>query len=387
MEDRTTIPQCARFLLLLPTPGNERDWVLFEAGYFFRGQGLAGRLVRLHHPDNEVADALGAHQSVPAEVEPVRAFLEALFRRPNWIRGIPPLNPRLEELDGKAMEIVELIKPPTSPGVKFCCGPHMEVAFENAFAVRGWDQLASGRVIDCNDDCKRLFGLQVPRPLFGDWFREVPGGEQDREWISLLASAVRAVGEGRQVPPIPASFCVAGGRRVQPKICAVRRLKTDQRVESVDILFNDAEPPPVTISMKPELAALSITLDFAVRFRYQLLEQFANRKLEPKDVLAFHRAVTALSQRAMRDRRFLDDPLVIREKTLRMFVGEDKTVIQKMYERSDQLWRLDGEGEMDRAIVNLDVEALAGLVKELLEMNQRFLTVTSKRFAEIIAGS
>jgi hypothetical protein len=382
-----TIPQCAWFLLLLPTPGDERDWVLFEAGYFFRGQGLAGRLVCLHHPDNEVADALGAHQSVPAEVEPVRDFLEALFRQQNWIPGMPALNPGLEDLDDKAKEIVELIKPPTSPGVRFCCGPHMEVAFEDASAVRGWEQLAGGRVIDSNEDCKRLFGLQVSRPLFGDWIREVPEGEHDREWITQLACAVQAVGEGRQVPSIHASFCVAGGHRVQPRICAVRRRKTNHRVESVDILFNDAEPPPVTTSMKPELAALSITLDFAVRFRYQLLEQFADRKLEHKDVLLFQRAVTALSQQTMRDRRFLEDPLVIREKTLRLFVGEDKAVIQKMYERSDQLWRQDCEGEMDRAIANMDTEALAGLVKELLDMNQRFLTVTSKRFAELIAGS
>ena len=72
---------------------------------------------------------------------------------------------------------------------------------------------------------------------------------------------------------------------------------------------------------------------------------------------------------------------------MRAFVGEDKAVIQKMYERSDQLWREDGEGEMDRAIAKEDAEALEGLVKELLDMNQRFLTVTSKRFAELIAGS
>jgi hypothetical protein len=160
-----------------------------------------------------------------------------------------------------------------------------------------------------------------------------------------------------------------------------------KNVTAAHILFNDAEPPPVTTSMKPELAALSVTLDFAVRFRYQLLEQFADRKLEHKDVLLFQRAVTALSQQTMRDRRFLEDPLVIRERTLRLFVGEDKAVIQKMYERADQLWRQDCEGEMDRAIATMDTEALAGLVKELLDMNQRFLTVTSKRFAELIAGS
>ena len=119
--------------------------MLYEAGYFSRGQGLAGRLVCLHHPDNKVSDALTVLQSVPAEVGPVRAFLEALFRRSNWIPGMPALNPDLNQLDDKAAEIVELIKPPTGPGVKFCCGPHMEVAFEDASAVRGWEQLQRGQ--------------------------------------------------------------------------------------------------------------------------------------------------------------------------------------------------------------------------------------------------
>ena len=211
---------------------------------------------------------------------------------------MPALNPGLlNQLDGMAAEIVELIKPPTGPSVKFYCGPHMEVAFEDASAVRGWEQLRRGRVIASNDECKYLFGLQVSKPFFGDWVREVPGGEQDREWITQLARAVQDVGEGRQVRPIDASFCLASGRRVQPRICAVRRRRTDQSVESIDILFNDAEPPPATISMKPELAALAITLEYAVRFRYQLLEQFAGRKLELKDVVDFQTRRTALLRR------------------------------------------------------------------------------------------
>ena len=204
-----TIPQCDWFLLLLPTPGDERDWVLYEAGYFSRGQGLAGRLVCLHHPDNKVSDALGARQSVPAEMGSVRAFLEALFKSPNWIPGMPPLNPDLKQLDDKAAEIVQLVKPLTGPSAKFSCVPHMEVRFEDASAVRGWEQLKRGIVIDSDEKCMQLFGLQIPRRLFGDWVGEVPEGEQDkdREWMTQLARAVRDVGEGRQVPPIDASFC------------------------------------------------------------------------------------------------------------------------------------------------------------------------------------
>jgi hypothetical protein len=299
---------------------------------------------------------------------------------------MPALNPGLlNQLDGMAAEIVALIKPPTGPSMHFCYGSHMEVRFENASAVRGWEQLERGRVTASNDECMRIFGLQIPRDSFGDWVREVLEGEQNKEWITQLARAVQAVGDGRQVPPIHASFCLADGRRVRPRICAVGRRKTDRSVESIDILF-EVELPPASTTMNPELAALSITLEFAVRFRYQLLEPFAGRKLEPEDVHAFLIRRMTLLRQALYDRRFESVPK-LREMTIGAFVGEEKAVIQKMYERSDQLWRQDGEGEMDRVIANEDTEALAGLIKELLDMSQRFLTVTSKRFSELIAGS
>ena len=145
--------------------------------------------------------------------------------------------------------------------------------------------------------------------------------------------------------------------------------------------------------MKPELAALAITLEYVVRYRYQLLQPFADRKLELKDVEDFQNRRTALSHWALRDRRF-KDPSKIREMAMRAFAGEDKAVIQKMYERSDQLWRQDEDGEdkgeMVRAIDNAkngDTEALEGFIKELLGMTQSFLTVTSKRLSVLIAGS
>jgi len=380
------IPQCDWFLLLLPSPGDDRDWVHFEAGYFFRGQGLTGRLICLHHPDNKVADALDALESVPAEAGSVQAFLEGLFHKPNWIPGMPPLNEYLDHPDVKAREIVELIQPPVGPAERSWCGPHMEVAFEDASAVRGWEQLSLGHVIESNRDCMRLFRLDVTRRLFGDWVKAVAGAGQDEGWVMEFAGAVQAAGEGRQVPAIRATFGLDDQSRVRPQICALRRRKSDGRLEAVDILFNEIGLPPETTLMPPELAALAITLQYAVRFRYQVLEHYVGRELVGKDVLAFNRAVTTLMRETARDPRFAADPLLIRKKTLASFVGEDKAVVQKMYERADQLWRPDGEGEMDRAILNLDGKALAGFVQELLYMNQRFLEVTSKRFAELIAG-
>jgi hypothetical protein len=383
------IPQCDWFLLLLPSPGeeaDERDWVLFEAGYFFRGEGLAGRLVCLHHPDNQVVDALGAHQSVPAETEKVKDFLEGLFHQRDWIPGMPALNSGLRELEVKAKGIVNLIQRPASLCVRAWSAPHMEVAFDDPTAVKGWEQLARGHVIDSNDECRRIFGLQVPKEFFGDWVKKVEGAGQDKGWVIELADAVQAAGEGRQIPAVRTTISLGERRFVRPTICAVRRRKGEQRLEAMDILFSETEPPFETSFMSPDLAALAITLQYAVRFRYQILERYVGRQLVGKDVLAFNKAMTLLVRETARDPRFAKDPLLIRKLTLASFTGEDKDVVQKMYDRADQLWREDGEGEMDRAIANLDAEALARFIQELGDMNRSFLTVTSKRFAELLAG-
>lgn len=261
----------------------------------------------------------------------------------------------------------------------------MEVAFEDASAIKGWEQLALGNVIDSNDDCLRLFGLEIPRPSLGDWLKMAEGAGRNEGWVMELARAIQAAGEGLQVPAIRASFVLGDGQRVRPSICAVRRRKGDRRLEAVDILFNETDLPAETKYMKPELAALAFTLQYAVRLRYQILEHFDCRKLSGKDVLAFNRAVNELAREMTHDPRFAMDQAAIRKLTVASFAGEDRAVVEKMYERADQMWRPDCEGEIDHAIANLDGDALATLVAELVDMNQRFLEVTSKRFAELIA--
>jgi hypothetical protein len=383
-----TIPKCDWFLLLLPTPGEEgeRDWVLFEAGYFFRGQGLAGRLVCLHHPDNEVVDALGEHQSVAATKDAVENFLAGLFHTPNWIPGMPALNSGLRRLDIKAKDIVDLIHGRVSPTVRSYCGPYMEVAFEDARAVSGWDQLARGKVVNSNKDCQRLFGLQVPKPSFGEWINSVKWAQHDEAWVSDLAGAVQALGDGREVQCPHTTLALGEHRRVLPVICAVKRTKSDQRVESVEILFQQEELPLGTNFMNPNLGALAVTLRLAVDFRYQVLEGFVGRKLGTGDLRAFNRAMSELTRQALRDPR-LEDQKSVQKRVIALFTGDEKAAVEKMYERADQLWRPDGKGEIERAIDDSDTDAVATLIEELRDMNQRFLTVTSRRFAELIAGS
>jgi hypothetical protein len=377
------LKECDWFLMLLPSPQdgvdgeNVKDWLTFEAGYYFREKGLCGRLVGLHHPGTNLPEPLKNLQFVPATEDKVEKFLTNLLVLPNWIPGKPALNAQVKDLASKAKEIVDLIQPPTGRGKKFCCGAHMEVAFDDASAVKGLEQLAAGRVRDSNYECRRLFGLDIPKTSFGEWVSVLMGDENNRKWLEELASAVRTVGEGNEVPPINASFCVRG-RMVHSSICAVTR--REQCVESVDILFNDAGLPPATNTMNPDLAALALTLEYGVRFRYQVLEQFAHRKLDSKDVVKFLMHKNRLFTEAAKDPRFFATFPDMRNMVLGMFVGEDRDDIKEMYERYDQLQLLDDADALDN-------EALGEQVKEMLGMNQRFVELTAKRFVELFVVS
>ena len=384
------ISRCDWFLLLLPSPGedgDERDWVMFEAGFYKRGQDLAGRLVCLHHPQNEMADAIGADETVPAEPQKVKRFLQALLLEPNWLPGLPALNQYARNhLEKSAEAIAELIQEPT---VKRCCGPHMEVewdhaSFDNAPAVECWHLLARGRVIESNDDCRRLFGLEVKKDLFGDWFANIKGASQGADWVTELARAVQEVGKGRSAPRVDATFSVGDGRRVRPLICAVRRRKSDGTAKSVDIVFKEAETPAEFL-MSPELAAVAVTLQLAVRFRYGFLERFERKKLQAEDIRDVDLVLQQLQKEVNRDPRFPKDLKKLQQRVLSQFDGEDKNVVQHMYERTGQMWTENCDGEMEVAIRNRDAEAVERLIEELLKMNQRFLEVTSRRFADIIA--
>jgi hypothetical protein len=381
-----TIPRCQWFLLLMPNPEEGRDWILFEAGFFKGTRGLHRRLVCLHHSDNEVAEALGKHQCVPAERDSVTNFLKGLFLEPNWIPGMPPLNAALEDLDAKANIIVNLVQP-SAPRIRFCCGPHIQLAFEDGSRIDGWEQLAQGRVEDSNDACRRLFGFGSGPPpmLFRDWVGELGTGVENQNVVSQIVRAIRDANMSRVIPPISATICLPDERRVRPTICAVRM--RERTVEAIDILFSEVVQQPDTSLMNPELAALATTLEFAVRFRWEILERFAGREITPKDKMALHGALMTLERAAMRDPRLARDPQHTRELVLQLFNAEDKRVIKEMYDRWDQLRRPDATGELDLAIIDPENSALVNILSELLEMNKGFLTVTSARFAQLISGA
>jgi TolB-like protein/Tfp pilus assembly protein PilF len=382
------IPNADWFLLLMPGPEADRDWPLFEAGYFRPGgPTLSRRLVCLHHPDNEVTDVLGDHQSVPAELNKVERFLKELLIEPNWIPGLPPVNPvyEKEELTSMAQEIVNLIRPPSND--RRCCGAHMRIDFENIKGLSGWELLAKGNVRDVNDDFKELFGFArdpIKETDLQFWLQDVEGVGRDEGWVMELAEAVREVAGKRSVPQLNSVLAMPEGRFVQPKICAVTR-KKDDSLETIDFLFLKTPPPQDHSPMSPEFSTMATILEFTVEFR-SILEKSASQRLGRKNIKDFESALEKLESTAARNPHLTADPEENRRLIVSLFEGSDRDDIEQLLDKWETMRRPDGTGVLDRTLKQLDAQNFQKLLEDLRQINQQFLELLSARFSDIVTS-
>jgi hypothetical protein len=80
------------FILLVPDVTDEREWPIFETGYF-AGQMLPGeRLVCLHHPNVAVPKQIQMYHATTATKKDVQKLLQDILVLPNFIPGLEAIN-------------------------------------------------------------------------------------------------------------------------------------------------------------------------------------------------------------------------------------------------------------------------------------------------------
>jgi hypothetical protein len=260
----------------------------------------------------------------------------------------------------------------------------MEVRFGNAALVDSVEALRAGQVVESNQECLDLFGLHASRETLGEWFDELP--VTDQKWLQDLSAAVHAVGGGHKVRQIESSFTSVDGCNYQPRICAYRKREVDDVIESLDFMFTPVEESSYLAAMSPDLEALAICLDYAVRIRYQLLEPFMGRDLDQGDLQDFGRKYVSLLRQSLASRSLME-PKEIRQRLLTFFDGDERSGLEAILARSDEFWPPDDPngGEMSTAIFSGDPVALQKLLAELASMNQTFLILASRKFPDVLA--
>jgi hypothetical protein len=384
------LPECDCFIMLLPGPDDDRAWITYEAGFFASGMGLTGRLICLHHPDNDlhdIPDPLVSKQAVPATIESVEGFLKQMFKRDNWVPGKPAVNPEIEDIDEKAKEIVDMIRP-AATGKHYCCGPHIEVSFASPLDIHGLNDLREGKVLESNEAAMNLFGLSFKKDKLGEWFDSANLDTSDLSWSIELSDSINAAAKGIKIPIVASAFSIRPSEStetptyVRPRLCAVRRRRSDNSLLSVDLLFTEIKEPSLTNTLKPELGALAQTLELAWNLRFQLLEPLKGKCLKKEDLITFGLERERIYQEVMKGKQWGDAAEVERKVMSLYSQSKREKELQGLYEKGKKLW---GE-EVPRLLLESDAPAFQKVVIDLYDLNNQFLEITTQKLAEIFRG-
>jgi hypothetical protein len=375
-RDKITTEICKAnwFILLLPDPGDDWDWCLFETGIFEGQQTTADRLICLHHPDISVPNPIEGYHAVAAVPSEVEKFLRMVFVNDNPLYGLDPVNPALtENLPELSDKIVEAISPPRKNLVKQPLMPWIEMCVDNPQGMIQMEDLNRAVIRYANKDALDLFDFLDQPDTWGDLVEVIEKFSNDNRWQNELFHVVRKIGSGRRFEQIQAVFNTASDKIYKPVVCAIDRVGRKGKIDTFQIGFIEEVGAINTTGIPTELSTLATTLRYAFRFRWEILEKFTPIDLNDDDIIALDNALQRIEHDA--ESRGVSD-----EASLKSLFPAESNEISQMYRVWYSLRNPDGTGELDIAIQDRDAKKVKAILNELAPMNQRFLNMTAERF-------
>lgn len=381
------------FILLLPDPSFDWDWVLFETG-MFRAQMVPGnRLICLHHETADPPNQIAEFHAVKAQQEKIVELLKDLFTRPNAVPGMKPINPKADKLlTETAKEIRELVSPPHDrrrhrfePFVRIKSNLPTDPQELKDLALEGIEKLLNEATLDWISDqdpgtnrrALDIFGKLPPQPqTWGQLVSKVAKKEgADPRWLEELCAAIKEAAKRDRFAPIQATFRAADEHKkvYRPILYAVERFPDGLIAAFLVVFVEDVggtvtEPTHVPKKGYVELIS-SIRLGY--RFRWEVVEEYRqirDSKEIPGLKAALERVMKEDESRGEHDlgelHRFFRRGQAARVERLRgMFV--------------------DCVQNLGVLIAREDTEGLRKLLTNFASANQEYLKLSTGRFAEM----
>jgi hypothetical protein len=380
-RDKITTEICKAnwFILLLPDPGDDWDWCLFETGIFEGQQTTADRLICLHHPDISVPDPIEGYHAVAAIPSEVEKFLRLVFVNDNPIYGLDPVNPALSDhLGDISGKIVEAISPPRKNLFKQPLMPWVEICIDNPQNMTQLEDLNRAVIRYANKDALDLFDFLDQPATWGDLVEEIEKFSNDNRWQNELFHVVRKIGSGRRFEQIQAVFNTVLDKIYKPVVCAIERLGKKGKIDSFQIGFIEEVGAINTAAIPTGISTLATTLRYAFRFRWEILEKFAAIDLNEDDIVALDNALQRIEHDA--ESRGVSDETTLKA----LFPSQsDSEKISQMYANWYRLRNPEGTGDLDIAIRQSDALSIKRILNDLIPMNRQFLNLVAERFGNI----
>jgi hypothetical protein len=365
-------------VLLVPDDSDEREWPIFEAG-FFAGRMLPGeRLICLHHPAVDMPRQLAAFQGYMADAAGVEKLLRRLLVEPQVVPGLGAINPNCGRLlSESARKVAEQFSGPVRLKPRATMN-YVTLELSRPGHFQNQQDLLSCKVIAARGLGDMFFYTgDVPRDLqtiLG--IRDGILGRHD-VWLTELTNCIREETAHRRAEMPFAKFSTPDGKQTFRPV--LRQIEEDETgaAHRLEVTFGEHL---IGITDNPDdLQILEAALRLAARTRAEVLTKLS-RPRNADDVERIERVFKRIEREAW-DEGFRD-----RDMLTQLFESSDREVIERMYDDWENLFRNpQGTGKLDQAFAKKDFVLLREALKGVKKMNREFTIVAVRRYAEMLA--
>jgi hypothetical protein len=368
-------------ILLLPDGEVERDWRVWEAGYFAAhiSRHAGERLICVHHPSVRASPQLTRFQSRSGDERGIKKFFEEMFFSPNVIPGMKQIAARElhDDLESDAKLLAcEFGGPAVKPQRDYFI-PYLSIAIDEKFDFSNMTDLLKAKVIGCAK-MSRVFDIQGG---FRGTVNELLGDSVARGWIEPLVSALHDVVKQRNPRSVwvPIASHHDNGKQYRPVVASVER-QGDDRISSFQILFIEEIGGQITRAPE-DLDALETALRWCYRSWWEIYHRSGGDLSDPKRLDQMKQYIRRSEWEAQLRGALNPETLqraFDRHPELQERLGEHQ-------ERYRMLYRNDKDGKLDTALSSNDGTLMSEALKELRPMIAWFLVNAAHVYADMLA--
>lgn len=377
---RNEIDKAHWFILLLPDVQFDRDWPIWEAGFFQRGMTFSERLVCIHHKSVPVAgqlEDLHACESSPKKLE--QLFTQLFFEK-QAIPGMEVISYKAKEKNlPKDMEDLSILFKQERPDVAEVCGRFVTLEHKEGVCYDKLDDLLAAPVLEMKNLTEAFERADGFRGTFGQLIQSVNDDDHGRQWIEGLRSALNDVVNDYIPKSIEVHFSGAKrGWSFRPTLfCVWKDAETDQ-LQRVQITFTEEIGDRIG-NLPRELDALATAVRWSFRSWWEIYGEY-DQSLKASDVEDIER-FTHRAEQEVQARGGLDPEVLAAA-----FKDPDREILEKQFANYFSVYRKPTkDGKIDRAFRERDARLMKQCLDELKPDSLWFLKAASRRFAELIA--
>jgi hypothetical protein len=378
---REEIENAHWFFLLLPDMQFDREWPIWEAGYFQRGMASSERLICVHHKSIDTAAQLEDLQAYESSPERLKQLFTQLFFESQAIPGMKKIciDNFKKNLPRDVKNFSDLFMGPQPVPVQEIYSSFVDIKHKEGSTYDKIADLLSARIVDMKN-LKEVFDRDDKfRETFGDLIASVNDEEHGQQWIEGLRAALNDVVSGRPPQPIRVPFRAKRGGVFWSHLHSA--WSYDGKIDYFQVIFLEGFAPKVN-NVPEDLNALETAVRWAYRSWYEIYNAYGGH-LQASDVDEIYRYTQIAEQEAASHGvSDSDQDILLRCFTDAKIRGQLQENLARYY---GEYRKPKKDGKLDLAFQKRDAKLMRKCLNELRPMSLWFLKIASTRFAELIA--